>query len=278
MSITVYKLTKSDHTTRNGMTWDVGKTNRVEWGGKMCAAGCLHAYRSLKIAVLAMPIHCADCTDVLVCTTPEILDDDGLKVGCDEMTGVRWVDLPVVTTEQRVEWAIRCSLLAPQSDRYRQWAANWLDGTDRSAAAAAEAEWAAEAARAAKWAAEARAAAEWAAKWAAEAARAAARAAEAAEAARAAAEAAEAARAAARAAAELAAEWAEAEWAEARAAAAAAMAADAEAARAAARAAEWAEAAARAAARAAEWAAEWAEAEADINRIAIEVLTLEDSK
>ena len=73
---------------------------------------------------------------------------------------VREIPMPVLTTEQRVEIAIQCALYDCKkryftSDNFIQWAERWLDGTDRSAAAA----WGA--AREASWEAS------WDAAWAA---------------------------------------------------------------------------------------------------------------
>ena len=55
---------------------------------------------------------------------------------------VREIPMPVLTTEQRVEIAIQCALYDCKkryftSDNFIRWAERWLDGTDRSAAAAA---------------------------------------------------------------------------------------------------------------------------------------------
>lgn len=130
--IEVVKLTYPNRTTRNYVHWEVGKTNKVEWGGEMCRPGCLHGYQSLELAVLAKDIHCPGHELALICTTPEIIADDGLKIGMAEMTGVRWVELPKVTNEQRVEWAIKCSFLLPQPGAYMKWATAWLDGTSHS--------------------------------------------------------------------------------------------------------------------------------------------------
>ena len=54
----------------------------------------------------------------------------------------RNAQMPVLTMEQRVEIAIQCALHDCKdryftSDNFTRWAERWLDGTDRSAAAAA---------------------------------------------------------------------------------------------------------------------------------------------
>ena len=96
--------------------------------------------------------------------TPKILGDNGIKIGCAELTTIERIEVPEPTTEQCVEFAIRCAWEVCDEPEWRRWATAWLDGTDRSEDAAdARAAWDA---RAAEWAARA-------AVWAARAARAA---------------------------------------------------------------------------------------------------------
>jgi hypothetical protein len=225
---TWYKLTDKDGYTRKG------KENECLWGenithyatgkgSQLCSRDLIHVYRNPLIASFMNPSH-ADFKNPLLweCEAKGDCNHDGqLKSGFKTVTTIRRIDLPVITLEKRIRISIYCALKQYSAPSFVKWANAWLDGSDRSAraAAAAEAEARAAAARAA------RAARAWAA---AEEAAAAARAAEEAEAAAAAAWAAEA---------------------EARAAAAAAWAARAEAAEAAAAwaaRAEAAEAAARA--------------------------------
>lgn len=88
-----------------GVKWGVGITNKVEWGGKLCAEGCLHAYRDLDTALFARYIHCPNYELALICETPEIKLDDGVKIGTDELTGVRWVSFRNLKVEEIVEFA-----------------------------------------------------------------------------------------------------------------------------------------------------------------------------
>jgi hypothetical protein len=93
------------------------------------------------------------------CSVGEKIKRDGfMKAGTTELTIVREVVLPVLTTEQRVEYAIRCALAVYEDDRFVKWANAWLSGEDRteeSAEAAAESakSEAADSAEAAWWAA-----------------------------------------------------------------------------------------------------------------------------
>jgi len=204
---TVYKLTRADGTTRNGYQWSLptnnklGKWHRAEGrGADLCSDGYLHWYHHPMLAALLHPLH-VDFKDAVLWEAEargEVRDDNRLKGGSKELRLVRFMDMPVFSSEQKAAFAIYAAQAACQDEAFTEWACAWLDGSDRSEAAARAAEAAARAAWAAAWAA-ARAAAR--AAWAA--ARAAAEAAaEAAWAARAAAEAAARAAWAARAAAE----------------------------------------------------------------------------
>lgn len=68
----IYKLTRADGTTHNGMQWGEGVTNTVEWGGRLCEAGCLHGYRSPELAVFLQSIHVdSEYTELWECSTPK---------------------------------------------------------------------------------------------------------------------------------------------------------------------------------------------------------------
>jgi hypothetical protein len=185
----LYKLTNQNCETWNHTKWGEGVTHTADGAGDLCGPGWLHAYEDPLIAVLLNPIH-ADIEYPILWGAEgsgEVRRDGQLKIGVTSLTTIQRIDLPVVTTEQRAEFAIRCTLEVCTDPPWRAWAMRWLDGTDRSEATAeaaratarvavaaewAAAEWAAEAAKwaAAEWAAEA---AEWAAEAAAEAAEAA---------------------------------------------------------------------------------------------------------
>jgi hypothetical protein len=53
------------------------------------------------------------------------------------MTTVRRIEIPVVTTEQRVKYAILCALEVCQEPSFVTWANKWLSGEDRSERSAA---------------------------------------------------------------------------------------------------------------------------------------------
>ena len=174
--MSLYKLTKQDHTTYGGMKWGPGVSHRAtgDKAGGLCTSGYIHAYTDPNLAVLLNPIHGNFSNPVLWEGEGKIYETDGLKVGCRQFTAVKEIKLPKFTTDQRIAFAIFCAQEVYDDEEYKKWAVDWLSGKDRSAEAAWAAEDAAEdAAWAAAWAA-ARAAAgaasgaAWAAAGAAE--------------------------------------------------------------------------------------------------------------
>jgi len=195
----IYKLTDQNYRTRAGQAnetvWGEGVTHEAELPGEgdLCTGHYVHAYEHPLIAAFMNPIH-ANIDDPILweCSTPKIHKRDGqLKLGVKTLTTVRQIPLPVITVEQRVEIAIRCTLAIYDDPYFVRWAEKWLSAEDRSERAARAARAAAEAAaravrsavtvqaevraaaaaatagRAAAWTAEAAA---WAAAWAARAA------------------------------------------------------------------------------------------------------------
>ena len=163
------KLTDQDGRTRPGhpeeTQWGPGVHHEAEGPLKLCENG-LHYYpEGLAVAILCNPgdANLANPRAWRCVPDGEVLEGD-LKACARGLTTVEEAVLPVVTTEQRIEVAIRCALVVCDEPGFRRWAEGWLSGADRTAEAAEEA-WAA------AWAAAAWAAAEaaWAA-WAAAAA------------------------------------------------------------------------------------------------------------
>lgn len=180
LKTTLYKLTDQAGYTRPGLynacLWGPGVSHSGTGEGELCGPGWVHAYTHPLLAVLLNPIHAAiDNPRLWEAEGDVVLSDNGLKVGCRTLTTLREMPVPVVTTEQRVRFAILCALTVNRSELWERWAERWLSGEDRSKTAA-WATWA----EAAAQAAEAEEAAARAATWAAEAAEAAAAAAHAA--------------------------------------------------------------------------------------------------
>ena len=171
----VYKLTDANDHTKENTQWGPNVTPPPLDGHTLCKAGVYHAYRHPLLAVLLDPVYANyGSTAHLWRAEGIVVVEDGLKVGCSTLTTLERMDLPIITTEQRVRFAIACTWPTISGKVWRQWATDWLTSKDRSAAAAkaaarswaaeteagesAEAEAAKAAARAAKAKAKARAA------------------------------------------------------------------------------------------------------------------------
>lgn len=162
------KLVTQDYKTRKGekneTLWEVGKRVEAVGTGGLCTDGVIHFYDSIWVALLMNCYH-ADIPNprAIVIEVGEVVAHDGTKGGSKWATMLREIPVPMMTTEQRVEIAIRCALAVSHDPEFVEWANKWLSGEDRSREAAEAAAWAEEAAEAADaaWAA-ARAAVAWA--------------------------------------------------------------------------------------------------------------------
>ena len=152
----VYKLTDQNLQTYGSYQWEPGVARETDGNGGLCGPGWLHYYHDPLLAVLLNPIHADIANPILWEAEADGLhrDDRGLKGGCTRLTLIRQVDLPQITTEQRVRFGILCAKVICDNPAWNAWADRWLDGSDRSqesawaaieaAARAAEAAWAAE--------------------------------------------------------------------------------------------------------------------------------------
>jgi hypothetical protein len=146
----LYKLTNENGRTHGDMQWGPGVTHAATGDSDqmLCSDGWIHAYESPLLAVLLNPIHANFRQPQLWKATGKIgKRDRQLKCGCRELTTVRRIDLPKVTTDQRIKFAILCGMVVCKDEKWNRWAKKWLSGKDRSRASAevaraAEAAWA----------------------------------------------------------------------------------------------------------------------------------------
>ena len=129
----VYKLTDQNMQTHNGYQWTLNVKHTASGEGELCGPGWLHAYTHPLLAVL-LKFLLSDIED------PRLFEGEGtigktnkgLKVGCTELTLTKELELPVITTEQRVRFAILCAKKMRENKAWNKWADNWLSGKDRS--------------------------------------------------------------------------------------------------------------------------------------------------
>jgi len=167
----VYKLTDEKDQTHGDMQWGEGVKHSAKASGYiLCSGSLIHAYRDPLLAIFCNRIHGdydLETAHLWECETKcRRIEDDRLKIGMKSLTTIKQIPLPVITTEQRVEIAIRIALEDYDEASFVNWAHGWINNTDRSEGTARGAAWAARAARAA-WAAAWAARAAWAAAWAA---------------------------------------------------------------------------------------------------------------
>lgn len=137
----IYKFTDTDNYTRRGkegeQLWAPGVEVTVEWGEKLCARGCLHAYRDPLLAVFMDPVHgCYLPRAKLWTGEGNVRKDDGTKLGCDKIVISREHEIPKVGTMQQVRFGILATQEVCNSPEWCMWAERWLSGEDRSQDAA----------------------------------------------------------------------------------------------------------------------------------------------
>ena len=136
------KLTDENGCTFNGTQWGAGVTHSAaEADGPLCSESWIHYYRHPLLAAFMNPVHGGFKQPTLwsVKVTGATKHDGQLKSGAKSVTTLQKIDLPLITTEQRVEIAIRCALLQYKEPTFVSWAEDWVSGKDRSAVAAAAA-------------------------------------------------------------------------------------------------------------------------------------------
>jgi len=136
-----YKFTDENMRTHNGCQWTLGEWEEVSGKGELCNNGWLHCYCDPLLAILLNPIH-GDYKN------PRLWEvevggaekhDGQLKSGYTQMRLLKEIKLPVITIEQRVRFGILCAKEVCKDKKWNIWADEWLDGTDRTNAAANEA-------------------------------------------------------------------------------------------------------------------------------------------
>ena len=179
-----YKLLDQELKSHHGtFQWEIGKEYTIDKpGNEMCSDEVFHCYNHPLLAALFNPIHISiDNPRLFEIEVPEFVNDDKLKYASKRQKLIKEITLPVISNEQRVEFAIRVTKLVCDDEAWNAWADRWLSGEDRSVESACAARVANDSYRvanaAAAWNAAAAAesdsddSAAWAASWAADSAR-----------------------------------------------------------------------------------------------------------
>ena len=149
-----YKLTDQNLQTHMGCQWVVGEW--VQAPGKLaqslCSDGWIHFYDDPLLAVFFNPIHAN--IDKPRLWEIEIDGDtkvDATKGGARRARLLTELPLSLITPTQRVEIGIRCVQGLHSEPNFVIWAENWLNGTNRTKTAAAQAAWRAKESAAGAW-------------------------------------------------------------------------------------------------------------------------------
>ena len=136
-----YKLLSQDLTSHQDTKWEIGVPITIaKEGVKMCSDQVLHCYNHPMLAVIFNPIHAGIRNPKLFeIEVDEIVNTDGLKFASKSQTLIKEISLPKIAIEQRVEFAIKTVKLVYKNESWNSWADKWLDGSDRTVAAAANA-------------------------------------------------------------------------------------------------------------------------------------------
>ncbi len=151
----LYKLTDAHGCTRfrvDVLQWGEGVTNtcaRPNDPPSLCSGTVIHAYESALVAMLMDPTNGQYLPNGRLWEAEGVVAvRDLVKCGVRELTTTREIPLPVITMAQRVEVAMRCSLITDHDPTWVAWANGWLNGNIRldariTSSYAARATWAA---------------------------------------------------------------------------------------------------------------------------------------
>ena len=118
----------------NETTWEIGKQVSAKEGKPvLCTETVVHFYEDELLAIFMNPIHANLKNPRMfeVETCGEIIRDN-VKSGCKSLKLIREIEIPKITKEQKIAFAILCSLEVYKEKSYVTWAENWLNRTDRS--------------------------------------------------------------------------------------------------------------------------------------------------
>ena len=138
-----YKLTDEncctygDEKNPNLTKWGEGVTHEIvtpNISQPLCTEYWLHAFIDPRLAVILNPIYSEFINPQLWEAEAEgyIKYDKQLQLCCTKLTTIRRMQLPKISDEKIVEFAIRCVLKTCHDEHFKNWAENWLNGNDRT--------------------------------------------------------------------------------------------------------------------------------------------------
>jgi hypothetical protein len=136
-----YKLTDKNMCTYNGTQWEIGVPQKLTIeGNRLCSNNVFHFCHSPEQAVFFNPSRFfIQSPRLFECEAEDIVAENEVKGGCKSLKLTKELPLPEISTEQRVEIAVRCALEVYILSTFVEWAENWLNGKNRSTEAAEDA-------------------------------------------------------------------------------------------------------------------------------------------
>jgi hypothetical protein len=130
----IVKLTDANYCTYNNTKWGEGVTHTALGIGKLdlCTNGWIHYYEDEFIAVIRYHADTGFNNPVAFEFIPqgEIMREP-LKSGTKCGTTIRIIELPIITSTQKIRFAIYCAqevVNAELHPGWNEWANNWLRG------------------------------------------------------------------------------------------------------------------------------------------------------
>lgn len=145
-----YKLLTQEMTSHKNTKWELNVPVTVEKEGvEMCTDQVLHCYNHPLLAVIFNSFHVLiENPKLFEINVDKIVNTDGLKFASKSQTLIEEIPLPEISTEQKVEFAIRVAKTVYKEKKWNEWADKWLNGEDRSEESAYTAAYVANAANA----------------------------------------------------------------------------------------------------------------------------------
>lgn len=130
---TLYKLTSSDMLTRNNTHWGINITHKLPKKKEytFCSGDVIHAYVSPNLATIMDCMHGKFLPKAILWECEgNIVINDGIKIGCTELTTLYQVKIPTITLRQKVTFAIKCVQHIYKDPNWNKWANHWLRDED----------------------------------------------------------------------------------------------------------------------------------------------------
>ena len=125
-----YKLLTQDLKSHNDTQWQIGVPITIaKKGVKMCSDQVLHCYNHPLLAVIFNSFHVLiENPKLFEINVDKIVNTDGLKFASKSQTLIEEIPLPEISTEQKVEFAIRVAKTVYKEKKWNEWADKWLNG------------------------------------------------------------------------------------------------------------------------------------------------------